>query len=179
MQVAPEPPTVEILRDLVLRALPALVIYQQNLMRLPLYKDKELPDTRCRWANRTVVFLIKISKSFEFHKSQLFKQIFIYLTNDKNSFFLDIQTNPNLRSAQEAHLRHYLCVNWTFLTFHVTQFNSHVQPCQNSIRCFLVLSWHPILSKFGQSCRHFHSHTVCSVANCGNNCPDLHLPNLA
>ena len=31
------------------------------------------------------VFLIKISKSFEFHKSQLFKQIFIYLTNDKEN----------------------------------------------------------------------------------------------
>ena len=48
-------------------------------------QNKELPDTRCRWANRTVVFLIKISKSFEFHKSQLFKQIFIYLTNDKEN----------------------------------------------------------------------------------------------
>ena len=28
--------------------------------------------------------------------------------------------------------------------------------------------------KFGQTCRHFHSHTVCSVPNCDKNCQDRH-----
>ena len=28
--------------------------------------------------------------------------------------------------------------------------------------------------KFGQTCRHFHSHTICSVAYCDKNCQDRH-----
>ena len=28
--------------------------------------------------------------------------------------------------------------------------------------------------KFGQNCRHFHSNTICSVANCDKKCPDRH-----
>ena len=28
--------------------------------------------------------------------------------------------------------------------------------------------------KFGQSCRHFHSNTICSVTNCDKNCQDRH-----
>ena len=28
--------------------------------------------------------------------------------------------------------------------------------------------------KFGQNCRHFHSNTICSAANCDTKCPDRH-----